>query len=77
MKIMVRHVGGFVTAQVVESSTEIDLGMLNKAERDELAGTFVDAAFSMGPQDMNDCAEWFSDLLKKLEILDKLKKDTP
>jgi hypothetical protein len=68
MEIKVRHTSSFVSVQVVESLTTIDLGMLNGAERDELACILVDAAFEMGPKHYNDCAEWFSAILAKRGI---------
>lgn len=68
MEIKVRHTSSFVTVQVVESSTTLDLGMLNDAERDELAGILVDAAFELGPKYNNACAEWFAALLAKRGI---------
>jgi hypothetical protein len=68
MEINVRHAIRFVNVKVVESSTTIELRMLDKAERDELAGVLVSAAFEMGPQYNNTCAEWFADLLAKRGI---------
>jgi hypothetical protein len=68
MEIKVRHTSSFVTVQVVESSTTLDLGMLNDAERDELAGILIDAAFEMGPKYNNTRAEWFAVLLAKRGI---------
>jgi hypothetical protein len=69
MEIKIRHTSRFVNVQVVESSATIDLGMLNDAERDELAGILVDAAFEMGPKYNDECAEWFADLLAKRSIV--------
>jgi hypothetical protein len=69
MEIKVRHTSRFVTVQVVESSTTIDLGMLNDAERDKLAGILIDAAFEMGPKYNNVCEEWFAALLAKRGIV--------
>jgi hypothetical protein len=69
MEIKVRHVGRFVDVQVVESSTTIDLGVLDEAERDELAGILVDAVYGMGPIYNDKCAEWFADLLANRGIV--------
>jgi hypothetical protein len=68
MEIKIRHTSRFVNVQVVESSATIDLGMLNDAERDELAGILVDAVYEMGPKYNDTCAEWFAALLAKRSI---------
>jgi hypothetical protein len=68
MEIKVRHVTRFVDVQVVESSETIDLGVLDDAERDELAGILIDAVYEMGPIYNDKCAEWFADLLAKRGI---------
>lgn len=75
MEIKIKHTSSFVTVQIVESSTTLDFGMLNDAERDELASILVDAAYEMGPKYNNACAEWFAKLLDKrgIELPNKAK----
>ena len=68
MEIKIRHTSSFAQAQLVEGQTTIDLGLLNDSERDELAGTLLDAAYELGPQYNNACAEWFAELLAKRGI---------
>ena len=68
MEIKIKHTSSFAQAQIVEGQTKIDLGLLNDSERDELAGTLIDAAYELGPQHNNACAEWFAELLAKRGI---------
>lgn len=68
MEINVKRSPSFVRVDVVEGQTTIDLGMLNHLERDCLAQTLISAAFEMGPNCREDCAEWFAAMLKEAGV---------
>ena len=67
MEINIRHTSSFAYVKIIEGQTTIDLGMLNDAERYELAGTLLDAAYELGPRH-NARSEWFDGLLTKIGI---------
>jgi hypothetical protein len=68
MEIKIKHTSSFAQATIVDGQTTIDLGLMNDNERDELAGTLLDAAYELGPRYNNACAEWFVALLAKRGI---------
>ncbi len=68
MEVKIRHTSSFAQATIIEGQTTIDLGLLNDSERDELAGTLLDAVYELGPRYNSDCVEWFAALLAKTGI---------
>ena len=68
MEIKVKHTSSFAKVSVVEGHTTIDLALMNDSERDDLARTLIEAAFDIGPEYNNTCAEWFAGMLERCGI---------
>jgi len=67
MEIKVEPLSSYANVKIVEGGTTIELGLLNKDKRDELAGVLICAAYDLGPR-YSPREEWFSALLSKHNI---------
>ena len=58
----------FHSVSINADNTTIDLGLLDRHERDQFAEVMLEAVYALGPIDYNYCADWMRERFAKLGI---------
>ena len=75
MIIHTKKTGAYVRVSLEYNNVNIDMGLLDDNERNELAKTLVEGLWAMGPSMNIDCASWVKEIFADCNIELDIDKD--